>query len=47
MSKRKSKQILDFNNIEIKKNMLHKSKYPIDINDVYVDKIGVFDISFV
>ena len=33
-----SKLIFSFDDIEIKKNTIHNSKYPIDINEVSIDK---------
>ena len=41
-----SKTILNFDNIEIKKSTFHKYKDPVDINEVDIDKIVIFD-SFV
>ena len=33
--------IFNFDDIEIKKSAFHRSKYPIDINEVNIDKIVI------
>lgn len=38
-----SEAILNFNNIEFKKSVVHKSKYPVNISEVDIDKIVISD----
>ena len=33
--------IINFDDIEVKKSAFHRSKYPIDINEVNIDKIVI------
>lgn len=33
--------ILNFDDIEVKKSAFHRSKHPIDINEVNIDKIVI------
>ena len=40
-----SEKILKFDNIRVNKKELHKSKQPIDLNSINVDKIVVSDKS--
>lgn len=33
--------VFNFDDIEVKKSAFHRSKYPIDINEVNIDKIVI------